>query len=157
MVETIAKTKPELKGQDAVIELAKQMMILQYTDPNMYDNIEGLFPKMHTIRESDHFAKRFDAGKKKVVMYNWTGRPYKDPQFVFNEMELTGYQEISIKRKGTCWYVHIGHTKFKSRILWTNDEENLIRNDGLTQNQFRNHFWGKEFKGYIYHWTDLRY
>lgn len=120
--------------------------------------IEKVAPKKHTIRESSHLQKFIG---KEVEMFNWTGKPYRSKHHVFiHNVILTGFQEINIKvtRKENNDGIELNHfIKIDKKPLSVEGYETLPLNDGFDSiEQFCSYF-KKDFHGFIYHWTDLRY
>lgn len=111
-------------------------------------------PKLHTIRESDYW-KKFVESKKPVLCYYWSGKPYQSKQVVFAQVFLKSCQEITIKLGKT----EEGHELMTIHIAAEKEEVDFNQfyiNDGLTQDDFYSYF-KKDFKGYIYHWTNFSY
>lgn len=115
-------------------------------------------PKKHTIRESGYMQKFIG---KKVECFYWEGKPYRSKQKVWGTVTLNGFQSIRIENEFIEGEFPTPHQLITS--IWVdgtalNAEQikALLKNDGITLEQFCAHF-GKQFVGFIYHFTQYRY
>ena len=111
-------------------------------------------PKLHTIRAS----KRIKKGML-LSLRTWSGKPYRSKQNEFVVTECDGTQDIKIESgcddSGKFKWVGI---YVDGKLLGIEESINLAINDGFeSYDDFCRWFYGKEFKGQIIHWTDLRY
>lgn len=128
--------------------------ISPFEDISVYDQ-ERLHPKLHTIREDPH--NRWRPGMKiHPVINNRT----KDRFQFAPTLECTGTQEIWIRQSPMGErYANIKDPAVKSgwRVIRNEEFAQLAINDGFPSVEAFFRWFGKDFKGKIIHWTDLRY
>ncbi|MBD5256199.1 MAG: hypothetical protein HDS50_01015 [Bacteroides sp.] len=117
--------------------------------------------KIHTIRadEKGLWAQKvadINTGKKMLCVREWTGRPYNSEQADIKSYVQIGLQDITMT-------FDVEDAKPKA---WVDGKpvsiETLAKNDGLTESDFVEWFFGSVrsgnvFKGKIIHFTDFRY
>lgn len=133
-------------------------------------------PKIHTIRKSPYLT-RFVG--KPIKMYNWVGTPYKkgSSHDVFKTTILDGYQQFDINFLSKGYFtISIDRlVKCVYQVITTENELGTSRelrldavmggfefgalaiNDGFLNNMHFLKYFDRDFKGYMYHWTNLRY
>ena len=118
--------------------------------------------KKHTIRQNYDLWKVNAEKMKRVNFYvsirQWTGRPYHSSMEEIAKIHKLGIQSIAI-------YYHSDNDTMTAKIdgkEWF-DADTLAKNDGLSIQDFKEWFFGKEpkedkvFNGCIVHFTDFRY
>lgn len=105
--------------------------------------------KIHTIREN---AKGYFKAGDAVSVRQWTGQAYRSKQLQIGTDKL-GLEPVRIVNASNGLHAFVGGERI--------DVNELIRNDGLTQNDFREWFFPGgtfgEFRGDILHFTEFRY
>ncbi len=140
-------------------------MLLTYSkDRFVPDIIDGI--KIHTLREDP--KKRWRAG---MSIQHWRGNPRNNrgciKPYCFLNGECKGVQEIRIGRVPICPEFPQGvevlieiDRIYSSEWLKPEQIELLIKNDGLTIDEFRDWFVPEDhsiWNGRIIHFTDFRY
>ncbi len=121
--------------------------------------------KIHTIRANYDLwkvnAEKMERGKFYLSIRQWSGRPYNSPQVeIAQRHNPIGVQPVEL-------YYHADNDTITAKIdgrEWLDaDCYTLAKNDGLSVQDFKEWFFGKDpkedkvFKGGIIHFTDLRY
>lgn len=107
------------------------------------DNQLEIDAKKHTIRAGDRWEEG-DYASLRV----WSGKPYRSKQIEFTqEVLIEKVYDFKIRNNK----VYVNGKQFKNRKLL-----NLVRNDGLTLEQFWKFFY-KDFTGQIICWNDPKY
>ena len=105
--------------------------------------------KLHTIRAN--VKGHFKAGEK-VSVRQWSGKPYATKQLQIGT-DVIGIEPVRIVNASNGLHAFVGDERI--------NVQDLIRNDGLTHNDFRDWFFPTgqfgEFRGDILHFTDFRY
>lgn len=117
--------------------------------------------KKHTIRRNYKFWKKridkINEGKAVLSLRQWSGLPYRSEQkeiMVLKKGEV-GYQRITMTGHG--WDVAVGISKNEYKFLSDRTIKRLVKNDGITMEQFREFFKEPLINGIIIHLTKLRY
>jgi len=126
--------------------------------------------KIHTIRNNyslweDRF-KNIRKGEAYLSLRYWSGKPYRSKQVEF--LRLTkedgiGIQPIIIADYGDSFRVQPYNTgeKITNKDLWyigeTGRLSEIAKNDGLSVDDFKEWFKGKQMIGAIIHLTKFRY
>jgi hypothetical protein len=120
-------------------ELLSQYLISHH----VFDIGEELYCKNHTIRAGN----RWEEGDYASLRI-WSGKPYNSKQIEFTqEVLIEKVYDFKIRNNK----VYVNGKQFKNRKLL-----NLVRNDGLTLEQFWK-FFDKDFTGQIICWNDPKY
>lgn len=121
--------------------------------------------KIHTIRKNFDLwkvnAEKMESGRYYISIRQWSGRPYKSPQVeIAQRHNPIGVQPIEL-------YYHADNgtitAKIDGREWFDADCYTIARNDGLSTEDFKEWFFGKDpkedkvFTGVIIHFTDFRY
>ena len=121
--------------------------------------------KKHTIRKNyDQWkvnAEKMERSKFYLSIRQWSGRPYKSPQVeIAQRNNPIGVQPIEL-------YYHADNDTITAKIdgrEWLDaDCYTIAKNDGLSVQDFKEWFFGKDpkedkvFTGVIIHFTDFRY
>lgn len=121
--------------------------------------------KIHTIRRNyDQWkvnSEKMERGKFYLSVRQWSGKPYNSPQVeIAQRHNPIGVQPVEL-------YYHADNDTITAKIdgrEWLDaDCYTLAKNDGLSVQDFKEWFFGKDpkedkvFKGGIIHFTDLRY
>lgn len=121
--------------------------------------------KKHTIRRNYDLwkvnAEKMERGKFYLSIRQWSGKPYNSPQVeIAQRHNPIGVQPVEL-------YYHADNDTITAKIdgrEWLDaDCYTLAKNDGLSVQDFKEWFFGKDpkedkvFKGGIIHFTDLRY
>lgn len=121
--------------------------------------------KKHTIRKNYDLwkvnAEKMERGKFYLSIRQWSGKPYNSPQVeIAQRHNPIGVQPIEL-------YYHADNDTITAKIdgrEWLDaDCYTLAKNDGLSVQDFKEWFFGKDpkedkvFKGGIIHFTDFRY
>ena len=121
--------------------------------------------KKHTIRKNYDLwklnAEKMERGKYYLSIRQWSGRPYNSPQVeIAQRHNPIGVQPVEL-------YYHADNDTITAKIdgrEWLDaDCYTLAKNDGLSVQDFKEWFFGKDpkvdkvFKGVIIHFTDFRY
>lgn len=128
------------------------------------DSTEVKERKIHTIRTNfarwKHNLDKISGGGFYLSVRQWSARPYNSPQeeiFQLHDKGI-GYQRIAMS--------YDPDTKEVKTIIdgkYTADVEQIAANDGLSPEEFKEWFFGKEmvekklFTGIIIHFTAFRY
>lgn len=99
-----------------------------------------------------------NAGVAMLSVRQWSGKPYQSKQIVLEDIYSgVGIQEISVEHNsepnGFITYECIG---IRNPLLEVNIDE-VIKNDGLSRNDFWEWFKKPLSNGGIIHFTDLKY
>ena len=121
--------------------------------------------KKHTIRRNyDRWkvnAEKMERGQFYLSIRQWSGKPYNSPQVeIAQRHNPIGVQPVEL-------YYHADNdtitAKIDGREWLDSDCYTLAKNDGLSVQDFKEWFFGKDpkedkvFKGGIIHFTDFRY
>lgn len=121
--------------------------------------------KKHTIRRNYDLwkvnAEKMERGKSYLSIRQWSGKPYNSPQVeIAQRHNPIGVQPIEL-------YYHADNDTITAKIdgrEWLDaDCYTLAKNDGLSIQDFKEWFFGKDpkedkvFIGGIIHFTDFRY
>lgn len=121
--------------------------------------------KIHTIRRNyDQWkvnSEKMERGKFYLSVRQWSGKPYNSPQVEIAQIHKPiGVQSVEL-------YYHSSTDTITAVIdgyEWSGCIETLLaHNDGLSVQDFKEWFFGKDpkedkvFKGGIIHFTDFRY
>ena len=121
--------------------------------------------KKHTIRRNYDLwkvnAEKMERGKFYLSIRQWSGKPYNSPQVeIAQRHNPIGVQPVEL-------YYHADNDTITAKIdgrEWLDaDCYTLAKNDGLSVQDFKEWFFGKDpkedkvFKGGIIHFTDFRY
>lgn len=134
-------------------------------EPTGFANKLASGAKKHTIRKNYDMwklnAEKMERGKFYLSVRQWSGKPYNSPQVeIAQRHNPIGVQAVEL-------YYHSDNDTITARIdgrEWLDaDCYELAKNDGLSVQDFKEWFFGKDpqedkvFKGGIIHFTDLRY
>lgn len=109
--------------------------------------------KIHTIRSGDYWAKvvrEVNAGEAILSVREWSGKPYASKQAEIGKHTKLGWQNIRFETIDGIATVIVYNASGNG------DVQNLTKNDGLTNEDFKGWFKG-DFFGGIIHFTDFRY
>jgi hypothetical protein len=117
--------------------------------------------KKHTIRRNYEFwKKRIDQindGKAVLSIRQWKGLPYRSEQKEIKSFGKgqVGYQRATLTGGGADVAVMIGENEYK--FLSDKAIKKLVKNDGITMEQFTSFFKESVLDGIIIHFSKLRY
>ena len=119
--------------------------------------IQSLAPKIHTMREDAH--NRGKAGRKIEMVYRGAGYKIIDH---FNkgipELEkCVSVQKVDIKYGSNFFGFQAVIIAVDGRVLDEYERITLAKNDGFDSIEDFFCWFGKNWSGYILHWTDFRY
>ena len=134
-------------------------------EPTNFAERLHLGDKIHTIRSNYDLwklnAEKMERGKYYLSVRQWSGRPYNSPQVeIAQRHNPIGVQPVEL-------YYHADNDTVRAKIdgreFYDADCYTLAKNDGLSVQDFKEWFFGKDpkgdkvFKGVIIHFTDFRY
>ena len=118
-----------------------------------------LEPKLHTIRASELWVKRFEKinkGEAVLELYYWSGKPYKSKSVTICQLgkdDGIGIQSLKLFRINTSLITTIEGSSEKTTTI------ELAKNDGLSLNDFK--VWFRKYDLskplFIIHFTKFRY
>ena len=134
-------------------------------EPTNFAELLHMEEKIHTIRKNYDLwklnAEKMEGGKYFLSIRQWSGRPYKSPQVeIAQRNQPIGVQPIEIR------YHAVNDTvtaKIDGREWYDADCATIAKNDGLSVQDFKEWFFGKDpkedkvFEGVIIHFTNFRY
>lgn len=130
-------------------------------EPTQFVGMYAFGLKLHTIRENyEWWKKKIDevnAGIAQLEIREWTGTPYYSPQkTLFIITEGLGYQKIDIRFKKVKKAKQVFFTIDGLPLIGA-DPLTIIKNDGLTEVDFKHWFKKDVISGIIIHFSPLRY
>lgn len=106
--------------------------------------------KIHTIRSNFEYWKpkieEVAKGKAFLSLREWKGKPYRSKQREFMRVFEAGFQRVHIITTGA---IYVDGQKISSG--------EVIKNDGLTVEDFDAWFGDEMYEGIIIHFTEFRY
>lgn len=111
--------------------------------------------KKHTIRGNYKFWKRrvdiINAGEAILSVRQWMGKPYCSKQFELIQFKKIGIQKCDVEIYNKKLFITI-NDKLKYMMA-----DRIIKNDGLTNEDFKAWFKKPIIEGCILHFTELLY
>jgi hypothetical protein len=111
------------------------------------------FDKIHTIRGNCDLwhkrAEKINAGKARLSVRIWSGKPYRSKQREVFEFDKVGIEKIQLTELG--WLVNDIDRHLTTGLI--------SKNDGLSEEDFKSWFKDKSFikPMAVIHFTDFRY
>ncbi|MGV8135879.1 MAG: hypothetical protein AB2L20_11750 [Mangrovibacterium sp.] len=125
--------------------------------PTNFEQLIREGKKIHTIRNNVEWwemkAQKINAGEMIISRRQWTGKPYNSLQ---REIDTVDHLALQLIR------IHLFHGKLYASVYGKEvDPNQLAANDGLSPEDFKDWFFGKNdigtYNGVILHFTDFRY